>query len=61
MLLPLAVQLRKCCNHPFMFPDAEPDYDGTSTGEEVVEGSGKMKVGLIWGDRREVGWEKDQN
>ena len=41
----LLMQLRKCCNHPFMFPDSEPDYDGQSTGEEVVEGSGKMKVG----------------
>eukprot|EP00955_Chlamydomonas_euryale_P038677 351154-Chlamydomonas_euryale.AAC.1 len=27
-----------------MFPDSEPDYDGHSTGEEIVEGSGKMQV-----------------
>ena len=27
-----------------MFPDAEADYDGTSTGEDIVEGSGKMQV-----------------
>ncbi|GAX78544.1 hypothetical protein CEUSTIGMA_g5984.t1 [Chlamydomonas eustigma] len=40
----LLMQLRKCCNHPFMFPDSEPDYDGSTTGEEIVEGSGKMKV-----------------
>ncbi|KAG1680939.1 hypothetical protein FOA52_009898 [Chlamydomonas sp. UWO 241] len=40
----LLMQLRKCCNHPFMFPDSEPDYDGHSTGEEIVEGSGKMQV-----------------
>ena len=29
-----------------MFPDSEPDYDGHTTGEDIVEGSGKMQV---WG------------
>ena len=43
-LMNLLMQLRKVCNHPYMFPDAEPDYDGTSTGEDIVEGSGKLKV-----------------
>ena len=42
----LLMQLRKCCNHPYMFPDAEPGYDGESTGEDIVEAAGKMKVGL---------------
>ncbi len=41
----LLMQLRKCCNHPFMFPDAEPEFDGESTGEDIVEASGKMKAG----------------
>ena len=41
----------QCCNHPFMFPDAEPDYDGQTTGEDIVEGSGKMQVWIgvyVW-------------
>ena len=46
-LMNLLVQLRKVCNHPYMFPEAEPGYDGTSTGEDIVEGSGKLKVS-IW-------------
>ncbi len=28
----LVMQLRKCCNHPYLFPGAEPDFDGQSTG-----------------------------
>ncbi len=37
-------QLRKVCNHPYLFNiDAEPDFDG-STGEDIVESSGKMMV-----------------
>lgn len=28
----LLVQLRKCCNHPYLFPGSEPDFDGSSTG-----------------------------
>jgi SWI/SNF-related matrix-associated actin-dependent regulator of chromatin subfamily A member 5 len=28
----LFMQLRKCCNHPYLFPGAEPDFDGFSTG-----------------------------
>ncbi len=27
-----------------MFPDSEPDYDGATTGEDIVDGSGKMQV-----------------
>ncbi|GIL69867.1 hypothetical protein Vretifemale_646 [Volvox reticuliferus] len=40
----LLVQLRKVCNHPFMFKDAEPDFDGESAPEELVTGSGKMMI-----------------
>ncbi|KAK9837753.1 hypothetical protein WJX74_004265 [Apatococcus lobatus] len=40
----LWMQLRKCCNHPYLFKDAEPDFDGETTGEDVVEASGKMAV-----------------
>lgn len=29
----LFMQLRKCCNHPYLFPGAEPDFDGSQTGE----------------------------
>ena len=28
----LIMQLRKCCNHPYLFPGAEPDFDGINTG-----------------------------
>jgi len=39
----LFMQLRKCCNHPYMFPDAEKHFDG-STGEDLIEVSGKLAV-----------------
>ena len=29
----LVAQLRKCCNHPYLFPGAEPEFDGQTTGE----------------------------
>ena len=28
----LVMQLRKCCNHPYLFPGAEPGFDGINTG-----------------------------
>ena len=40
----LLMQLRKCVNHPYAFPGAEPDFDGSSTGEDIVTASGKMAV-----------------
>ncbi|GAX72787.1 hypothetical protein CEUSTIGMA_g243.t1 [Chlamydomonas eustigma] len=43
-LMNLLMQLRKVCNHPYMFPEAEPDFDGVTTGEDLLEGSGKLKV-----------------
>jgi hypothetical protein len=33
------MQLRKCCNHPYLFPGAEPDFDGT-TSEALINGRG---------------------
>ena len=39
----LVVQLRKCCNHPFLFPGVEADPDTTSV-QKLVEASGKMKL-----------------
>ncbi|EFN54637.1 hypothetical protein CHLNCDRAFT_9749, partial [Chlorella variabilis] len=42
-LMMLVQQLRKCCNHPYLFPGSEPDFDGR-TGEDIVHASGKMDV-----------------
>ena len=39
----LFMQLRKCCNHPFVFKGAEGDPDET-TLEDLVSASGKMSV-----------------
>ena len=37
------MQLRKCCDHPFLFAGAEEDPDETSL-EELVSASGKLRV-----------------
>lgn len=39
----LIMQLRKCCLHPFLFPDAEGDVDETSV-EDLIAASGKLAV-----------------
>ena len=39
----LIMQLRKCCNHPFLFPDAEDDPDETSL-HDLISASGKLAV-----------------
>lgn len=39
----LLAQLRKACNHPYLFPGAETDPQPTPT-EEIVTASGKMVV-----------------
>ena len=39
----LLMQLRKVCNHPFLFPNVEIDPD-TDSLDEIVEASGKMQV-----------------
>lgn len=38
-LLNVVMQLRKCCNHPYLFQGAEPGPPFT-TGEHLVENSG---------------------
>ena len=37
------VDLRKCCNHPYLFKGVEPE-DSDPCGEHLIETSGKMKV-----------------
>ena len=39
----LLMQLRKCCNHPYLFPDAEEDPDTTPL-EDLVAASGKLRL-----------------
>lgn len=43
MLRSLFMQLRKCCDHPFLFEGAETDPDET-TLQELVAASGKLSV-----------------
>lgn len=44
-LLPLPPA--QVCNHPYQFNiDAEPHFDGVTTGEDIVDSSGKMMVGI---------------
>ncbi|KAL0388745.1 UNVERIFIED_CONTAM: ISWI chromatin-remodeling complex ATPase CHR17 [Sesamum radiatum] len=40
-LLNIAMQLRKCCNHPYLFQGAEPGPPYT-TGEHLIENAGMM-------------------
>ncbi|KAH7352892.1 hypothetical protein KP509_19G069200 [Ceratopteris richardii] len=40
-LLNIAMQLRKCCNHPYLFQGAEPGPPYT-TGEHLIQNAGKM-------------------
>ena len=42
-LMNLLMQLRKCCDHPYLFAGAEDDPDETSL-EELVGASGKLRV-----------------
>ncbi|TGO34348.1 hypothetical protein BHYA_0201g00120 [Botrytis hyacinthi] len=41
-LMNLVIQLRKVCNHPYQFEDAEPDP--YFTGQHLIEASGKFVV-----------------
>ncbi|KAH7825258.1 putative chromatin-remodeling complex ATPase chain Iswi [Monocercomonoides exilis] len=41
-LLNIAMQMRKCCNHPYLFPGAEPEP--FVDGEHLFTNSGKMVV-----------------
>jgi SWI/SNF-related matrix-associated actin-dependent regulator of chromatin subfamily A member 5 len=41
----LLIQLRKCCNHPYLFPSAETVVATSGeAGEDVVTASGKLQV-----------------
>jgi superfamily II DNA or RNA helicase len=42
-LLNIVMQLRKCCNHPYLFEGAEPGPPYT-TGEHLIENAGKMAL-----------------
>ena len=42
-LSPLLMQLRKCCNHPFLFAGTDVPEEGVPV-EELVEASGKLAV-----------------
>ena len=42
-LLNIVMQLRKCCNHPYLFDGAEPGPPYT-TDEHLVYNSGKMII-----------------
>ena len=44
-LLNIITELKKCCNHPFLFESAEADWrggDDASAAERLVATSGKM-------------------
>ena len=47
-LLNVITELKKCCNHPFLFESAEADFRGSDTDspeavvERLVVTSGKM-------------------
>ena len=39
----LLMQLRKCCNHPFLFPGVEGD-DDAPYAQQLIDGSGKFQL-----------------
>lgn len=41
--LNLLIQLRKVCNHPYLFPGVEEE-GAPILGDHIVQASGKMKV-----------------
>lgn len=54
-LLNIVMQLRKCCNHPYLFDGAEPGPPYT-TDEHLVQNSGKMIIlDKILGKMKEQG------
>ena len=42
-LLNIVMQLRKCCNHPYLFDGAEPGPPYT-TDEHLIDNAGKMQI-----------------
>lgn len=45
-ILNIVMQLRKCCNHPYLFPNTE-DRNLDPMGEHLVENCGKVKKGVL--------------
>ena len=43
-LLNIIMQLRKVCDHPYLFEGAEKGHEDGSTGEDIVSNAGKMIV-----------------
>lgn len=41
MLMNVVMQLKKCCNHPYLFPEAEPGPPYT-TDSHIIDNAGKM-------------------
>ena len=39
----LLMQLRKCCNHPFLFPGVEPNGED-AYAQQLIDGSGKFQL-----------------
>lgn len=50
-LLNIAMQLRKCCNHPYLFQGAEPGPPYT-TGDHLITNSGMLNQNF----RLEIAW-----
>lgn len=47
-ILNIVMQLRKCCNHPYLFPNTE-DRNLDPMGEHLVENCGKVRVCVcVW-------------
>ena len=40
----LLMQLRKCCNHPYLFPGVEPPTDDATYTEQLISSSGKFAL-----------------
>ncbi len=56
-ILNIVMQLRKCCNHPYLFPNTE-DRNLDPMGEHLVENCGK--VGLMRGEGIGVGLTRNR-
>lgn len=47
-ILNIVMQLRKCCNHPYLFPNTE-DRNLDPMGEHLVENCGKVRCSVCGG------------
>ena len=48
-LLNIVMQLRKCCNHPYLFQGAEPGPPYT-TGDHLVDNAGALAAATLRDD-----------